>query len=125
MILGLGIDLVEVERLRKVLSRYGQRFLHRVYTERERELALSRSDPALYLAAVFAAKEAASKALGTGLRGVGWRDMEVRHEPSGKPYLVFYGRAKRRFEALGALRSHVSLSHERGHAVAVVLLEGE
>ncbi len=125
MILGLGVDLVEIERLRRVFSRYGQRFLDRVYTPAEQELALSRQDPSMYLAALFAAKEAASKALGTGLRGVGWREMEVRHEPSGKPYLVFYGRAKQRLISLGAVRSHVSLSHERSHAVAVVLLEGE
>jgi len=125
MILGLGVDLVEVERIRQVFHRYGERFLKRIYPPGEIKLALSRPEPVLYLAAAFAAKEAASKALGTGLRGVGWREMEIRHEKSGKPYLVFYGRARKRFESLGGKTSHVSLSHERGYAVAVVIIEGE
>lgn len=125
MILGIGVDLVEVGRIRRILDRYGERFLRRVYTPRERALALSRQDPALYLAAAFAAKEAASKALGTGLRGVSWREMEVRHEANGKPYLIFSGRAQKRFEELGGKASYISLSHERSHAVAVVIIEGE
>ena len=125
MILGLGVDLVEIDRIRYLLNHYGKRFLDRIYTPREATFAFRRSDPAPFLAAAFAAKEAASKALGTGLRGVSWREMEVCHHRSGKPYLVFHGRAKRRFQDLGGLSSHLSLSHEKNQAVAVVIIEGE
>jgi len=125
MILGLGVDLVEINRIRFLLKHYGKRFLDRVYTPEETAFALRRSDPAPFLAAAFAAKEAASKALGTGLRGVSWREMEVCHHHSGKPYLIFHGRAKRRFQALGGVASHLSLSHEKNQAVAVVIIEGE
>ncbi len=125
MIIGIGIDIVAIDRFQRVWESYRERFLHRIYTFREQVLAQNRSNALLYFAALFAAKEAASKALGTGMRGVGWREIEIRHEPSGKPFLVFHGRAKRRFHELGAQKSHVSLSHEKDYAVAMVLLEGD
>ncbi len=125
MILGLGIDVVEIDRIRYLLNHYGKRFLDRIYTSHEVTFAFRRSDPAPFLAVSFAAKEASSKALGTGLRGISWREIEVCHHNSGKPYLVFYGRAKRRFLALGGVSSHLSLSHEKNQAIAVVIIEGE
>ncbi len=125
MIIGIGIDLVEIERIRCVFIRYRERFLKRVFTHVEAQFAMKRADPAPYLAAVFAAKEAASKALGTGIRGISWKEMEVRHEKTGKPYLMFYGRAKKRFEGIGGIRAHLSLSHEKNNAIAIVIIEGE
>ncbi len=125
MILGLGVDLVEVGRVARVLERHGERFLKRILTPEERLFVSKRAEPAQRVAAFFAAKEACLKALGTGLRGISWQEIEVGHKPSGKPFLVLKGRAQERFEALGGRAIHVSLSHERSHAVAVVIIEGE
>ncbi len=124
MILGLGIDLVEVPRIEKVLSLYHRRFLDRILTEEEKKAISHKRYLPPYVAAYFAAKEACSKALGTGLRGVSWREMEVFHAPSGKPYMRLYGRALLRFSALGGKKIHVSLSHEKLYATAVVIIEG-
>ncbi|MGE4553023.1 MAG: holo-ACP synthase [Desulfovibrionaceae bacterium] len=125
MIVGLGIDLVEIGRIRAALARFGRRFAQKVCTEAELAVFDARPDPAPYLAAVFASKEAAVKALGTGFRqGVHLHTLEVRHLPSGKPELVLLGRAAERAASLGADRAHVSMTHERGMASAVVILEG-
>jgi holo-[acyl-carrier protein] synthase len=122
MIVGLGLDVVELERIRGAWERFGHRFAARVLTPAELE-ALPRH-PVSFLAARFAAKEAASKALGTGIaRGVGWHDMEVRRQDSGKPELLLHGAARRTAHALGATRAHVSLTHGRDVAAAVVVLE--
>ncbi len=125
MILGLGVDIVEVGRMARILKRYPKRFLERVFTQAERELILSRPESHLYAAAFFAAKEACSKALGTGLRGISWKEMEIGHHPTGKPFIVLKGRAQKRFQTMGGKSLHLSLSHERTHAVAVVIIEGE
>ena len=126
MILGLGIDIVEIDRIERAASRHGGRFLRRIFTEAEREFADSTARPAEHLAARFAAKEAAAKALGTGVAGgVRFREMEVVREGSGKPSMRLSGRAAERARELGATRVHVSLTHTRSHAAAVVVLEGE
>ncbi len=125
MILGIGIDLVEMERIRRIVAHYGDRFLNRIFTHLEVQFAVSRADPVIHLAALFAAKEAASKALGTGIRGISWKEIEVRHKESGKPYLVFHGRARKRFETMGGVRSYLSISHEKTHTIAIVIIEGE
>ncbi|OAG28441.1 holo-ACP synthase [Thermodesulfatator autotrophicus] len=124
MIKGLGIDLVEIPRIEKVLASYGERFLQRILTPEERKAISHKRYLAPYVAAYFATKEACSKALGTGLRGISWREMELLHEPSGKPFMRLYGRALERFKTLGAKRLHVSLSHERLYATAIVIIEG-
>ena len=116
-VLSVGVDIIELARLAAVLERHGSRFLERVYTERE--LAYCRGRVA-ELAARFAAKEAASKALGTGMRGIRWRDMEVLPDARGKPILYLHGAALARARELGLREFAVSLSHSRDFAVAVV-----
>ncbi len=114
----VGIDIIEIERVARVLDRHGERFLHRVYSERERERYGRRVNE---LAARFAAKEATMKALGTGIRGVRWRDIEVLPNRRGKPILVLHETAKRRAALLGLTHFSVSLTHSRGDAMAVVV----
>ena len=113
-----GVDIIEIWRIKGVLERYGQRFLDRIYTEGE--AAYCRGRPP-NLAARFAAKEAAMKALGTGLRGVGWKDVEVVRAPGGAPSILLHGRAERRAERLGVTELALSISHSREYAVAFVV----
>jgi holo-[acyl-carrier protein] synthase len=125
VVVGIGIDVVEIERIRRLMDRWQDRFLQRVFTEAEIAYALRRHDPAQHLAARFAAKEATLKALGTGLSmGVRWREMEVRRGPGEPPRLSLSGRTAELGEARGIRRLHVSLSHDAGLAVAQVLAEG-
>lgn len=126
MIVGLGTDLVGVQRIAAVYDRQGRRFLDRVYTAAEAAYCLEARDPGERLAARWAAKEAAMKALGTGwTKGVRFADIEVI--PAGEatpPTLRFHGAAAARCAALGATRWHCSLSHADGMAIATVILEG-
>jgi holo-[acyl-carrier protein] synthase len=125
VILGTGIDVIEIARIERAMARHGGRFERRLFTEAERERAARMKRPADHLAACFAAKEAAAKALGTGItKGVGFRQIEVVQEPSGKPVLRLYGEAARLAGAMGATRLHVSLTHAREVASAVVIFEG-
>jgi holo-[acyl-carrier protein] synthase len=117
-----GIDLIEIGRIQKALDRYGTRFLKRVYTEAEIQQA---RDSAPELAARFAAKEAASKALGTGIGPIAWVEIETINKPSGKPILRLSGRAKAIAENLGYQTWSVSLTHSRNTAAAVVIAVGE
>lgn len=121
---GLGIDLVEVERIRDLLTRHGERFKERTFTTAEQAYCDACADPAMHYAARFAAKEAAAKALGTGLwsQGVDWRDIEVLREPSGKPTLVLHRQARVHAENMGSSSSLISLTHTREHAMAQVIL---
>jgi holo-[acyl-carrier protein] synthase len=122
MILGLGTDLVAIARVEELLSRHGERFLTRVFTPREREECLRRVRPALHLAARVAAKEAAMKALGTGWSlGVRWRDVEVQSGGDTPPLLRLDGVARARAESRGVRDTLVSLSHDGGYALAVVM----
>lgn len=114
----VGIDIIEIERIRRTLERFGQRFLRRVYSDRERERYGRR--PA-ELAARFAAKEAVMKALGTGVRGIRWRDIEVLPNRRGKPIVVLHGTAAARAELLGFSHFAISLTHSRTEAVASVV----
>lgn len=124
MIRGLGVDVVEVARIRRARQRHGARFLERVYTSREIADCQGRADPDEGFAARFAAKEAALKALGTGWSGeVALTDAEVRVGPSGAPSLALHGGAARRARELGAQSFWVSLTHTRETAAAVVVLE--
>ncbi|MBD3163219.1 MAG: holo-ACP synthase [Candidatus Eisenbacteria bacterium] len=122
MIVGVGIDLIEVERVGRSESRFGDRFLRRIY--HPRELEQTRGERVQYLAARFAVKEATFKALGTGwAAGVRWVDVETRNLESGQPVLHLHGAARERAERLGAARYHVSITHTAGQAAAVVVLE--
>jgi holo-[acyl-carrier protein] synthase len=124
MIVGSGIDLVEVGRIQHSVERYGARFLDRVFTPAEQEYCLRKRSAAESFAARFAAKEAAAKALGTGIsRGVNWLQIEVVRERGGKPGLVFHGSAAQIASRLGAARAVLSLTHTDSLAMASVLLE--
>ena len=114
----VGIDVIEIDRVRRGLDDFGERFLRRVYTERERERYAGRVSE---LAARFAAKEATSKALGTGIRGIRWREMEVLSNRRGKPVLVLHGSAAERAARLGLHAFDVSLTHSRTEAMAFVV----
>ena len=125
MIAGLGVDIVEIDRMRQMLDTSGERLIARIFTEGEASYALARVEPALHFAARAAAKEATYKALsGNHLaRAVGWREIEVCLRDDGAPYLVLHGRAKERSTELGVDRALVSLTHSKTAAVAVVVLE--
>jgi len=124
MIAGSGIDVVEIGRIQKAMDRYGARFLSRVYLEEEKAYCLRKRKAAESFAARFAAKEAAAKALGTGISyGVNWLEIEVVREPSGKPGLLFHGRAAEIARRLGVVRSALSLTHTAEIAMASVVLE--
>ena len=125
MIIGTGIDLIEVARIRDSHERFGARFAGRILLPPEIEYCLSHRDPAPFIAARFAAKEAISKAFGTGIgASLGWHDMEVRRKPTGEPYVQLHGKGAELFQARGAARLHISLSHTVQHATAMAVLEG-
>jgi holo-[acyl-carrier protein] synthase len=126
MIHGIGIDIVRVERIRAGLERHGERFARRILAEEELAEMARCACPAEFLAKRFAAKEAAAKAIGTGLReGLALRDIAVGHDGRGRPVLVFHGRARELCTELGIGESHLSIADEREYAVAsVTLLRG-
>lgn len=125
MIVGVGIDLVEVQRMRDLLARKGERAMYRLFTDGERTYALTHPEPERQLAARAAAKEAAFKALaGNDLaRGIGWRELEVLSRPGRAPALLLHGRAAERANELRVTRVHLSLTHTEGSAAAVVVVE--
>jgi holo-[acyl-carrier protein] synthase len=124
MIVGLGTDLVEIERLRKSVERFGERFLRRVFTEGEIAYCMRKKNFAESFAGRFAAKEAAAKALGTGIsHGVSWTEFEVVREPGRRPELALSGRAAAIAASLGVARTALSLTHTREMAMAVVIFE--
>ena len=120
--LSTGVDIIEINRIAAVLERYGDRFLHRIYTPEELEYCRRRPSK---LASRFAAKEATMKALGTGVRGVSWKEIEVVRAPSGAPSIALHGRALSRAERLGVLEISVSMSDGREQAVAFVVARRE
>jgi len=121
-ILGIGLDATDIPRMEKAIARYGDRFVHRIFTEAEIAYCSSKHRPAPHYAGRFAAKEAAMKALGTGLaRGVTWRDIEVVRG-GGPPRLVFRGVALGHFQRLGATSSLLSITHAETLALAQVML---
>jgi len=125
MILGVGVDIVEVSRVNGVYERYGHRFLQRILRPAEIAYCLSYQRPGPRLAARFAAKEAIAKAFGTGFGGaLGWQDVEVLNRDSGQPYVVLHGPGPALLASRGASRLHLSLSHTEHYAAAVAILEG-
>jgi holo-[acyl-carrier protein] synthase len=125
MIVGSGVDLAEVSRIRKAIERFGERFIRRIYTPREIEYVEKRGASRFErFAARFAAKEAGMKAIGTGWRhGVGWQDFEVTNLPSGKPTLLFHGVAAKFAERLGVRNVSLSLTHTAETGMAIVIIE--
>lgn len=125
MIVGIGVDVVDVERMRRLHERYGARLVARVLAPWEHDGYTRAADPAALVAKRFAVKEAAAKALGTGLgRGIGLRDIGVAHDGGGAPSLRLAGGAAARAGRLGVERSHLSVTDERALAIAMVVLEG-
>ena len=113
-----GIDIIEIHRIRDVVSRWGDRFLRRIYTPEELAFCSGKENR---LAARFAAKEAASKALGLGIRGIAWKEIEVVRQRGHPPSLKLHGRAAKRAEFLGIIHLTISISHSRDYAVASVV----
>ena len=118
----IGIDIIEIARIQRTIDRWGETFLHRVYTESE--LGLCREKPSS-LASRFAGKEAVMKALGTGTKGISWREIEILAEPSGKPVVHLNGKAQERATDLGLDKLAISLSDSKQHAIAFVVGEAK
>ena len=114
------MDIIEITRIEKAINRWGKRFLHRIYTRPE--LKLCREKPQA-LAVRFAGKEAAMKALGTGIRGISWQEIEIMAEPSGQPLVHLYGKAQDKADSLGLGPLAISLSDSKEYAIAVVVSE--
>jgi holo-[acyl-carrier protein] synthase len=125
MILGIGIDIIEAARIASSYERFGERFVNRILLPDEIAYCLSHKNPAPFLAARFAAKEAISKAFGTGIgAALGWQDMEIRRKESGEPFVVLHGKGMELFASRGAKQLLVSLSHTQNYAAATAVLEG-
>ena len=124
MIIGTGIDIIEVARIRASYEKFGERFAARILLPAEMEYCSSHKDPAPFIAARFAAKEAVSKAFGTGIgASIGWQDIEVKRRETGEPYLILHGKGAELFKAREAVRIHLSLSHTLQHATAISIVE--
>ena len=124
MILGVGIDIIEVARVKASHERFGERFLNRLLLVDEITYCLSHKNPAPFIAARFAAKEAISKAFGTGTGAqLGWRDMEIGRKKSGEPFVILHGNGKKLFKSRRAKNLLISLSHTANYAAAAAVLE--
>lgn len=124
MILGVGIDIIEVSRIKAAHEKFGERFIQRILRPAEIEYCLSHRDPGPFLAARFAAKEAISKAFGTGIgQQLGWQAMEVCRYPSGQPYVVLHDEGQVLMSRMAGRVLHLSLSHTANYATAVAVLE--
>lgn len=124
MILGTGIDIIEVERIEASYEKFGERFLNRILVAGEMEYCLSHKKPGPFLAARFAAKEAVSKAFGTGIGAqLSWQDIEVKRKESGEPFVVMHGKGTELMKQRGARIVHLTLSHTEKHATAMAILE--
>ncbi len=124
MIRGIGVDIVEIERIQAAVEARKERFLARIFTDEERKYCFDMPRPFRHLAARFAAKEAVSKALGTGKRGMQWTDIEVCRDPHGRPFIKLYGGAADRAQDKGIVDVAISLSFNRNNAVASAVAMG-
>lgn len=124
-VIGIGVDVIECSRIQNSIERFGDRFLHRVFTEGEIEYSMSMKFPERHFAARFAGKEAVAKAFGTGIgKTVGWRNIDIRKKESGEPFLVFSGPAKAFATERGITSALITLSHTENYGVACVVFEG-
>jgi holo-[acyl-carrier protein] synthase len=124
MVLGIGIDIIEVARIKAAQEKFGERFLNRILHPAEIAYCMSHRSPAPFLAARFAAKEAISKAFGTGIGAdLGWHDMEVCRKPSGEPFVVLHGLGPELLKKRGGQNLLLSLSHTENYATAVAILQ--
>ena len=124
-VIGIGVDVIECSRIQRSIERFGERFLHRVFTDGEIEYSMSMKFPERHLAARFAGKEAVAKAFGTGIgKTMGWRNIDIRKKESGEPFLVFSGPAEAFAAQRGVASALITLSHTENYAVACAVLEG-
>ena len=124
MIFGTGLDIIEIERIKHSIEKYSPKFEQRVFTSSEINYCKSQGDPVKHFAARFAVKEAVSKCLGIGITGVlGFKDMEITHEETGKPVLNMIGKGKKLFQKLKLKSIHISISHDRTYAIAHAIAE--
>jgi holo-[acyl-carrier protein] synthase len=124
VILGTGIDIIEVSRIRDSLERFGDRFLHRILRPEEIAYCMAHKFPAPHIAARFAAKEAVSKAFGTGIGAqLGWLDIEIIRRPSGEPRVVLHGAGAELMAKSGATQVHITISHTQQYAAVAAILE--
>jgi holo-[acyl-carrier protein] synthase len=125
-VIGVGTDIIECLRIAQMIDRHGELFIRRVYTDHEIAYCSTKKAATQHYAGRWAAKEAVLKALGTGwVRGISWRDVEVRHKPGGAPTVALRGGAKEVLERSGITRMHISISHCRSHAIAYAIAEGD
>jgi|TARA_B100000959_G_scaffold273700_1_gene324546 holo-[acyl-carrier protein] synthase len=124
MIFGTGIDIIEIDRIKRSLQKYSDRFEQRVFTQKEIDYCHSQADPAKHLAARFSVKEAVLKCFGTGMTGgILWKDIEVDKQESGQPVLKLYGKGKQLFDQLNLKSIHISITHDKNYAVAHAIAE--
>lgn len=123
MILGTGVDIIEIDRIEKAASR--ERFINRVFSRAEKEYWQKMHCAAQTLAGAFAAKEAVAKAFGTGIGEISWQDIEILHTQNNQPYVALHGPARTQMEKMNAKNVHISISHCKQYAVAQAVLEGE
>ena len=124
-VIGIGVDVIECSRIQHSIERFGERFLHRVFTDGEIGYSMSMKFPERHLAARFAGKEAVAKAFGTGIgKSVGWRGIDIRKKESGEPFLVFLGPTEAFAAERGVTAAFITLSHTENYAIACVVLEG-
>jgi holo-[acyl-carrier protein] synthase len=124
MIVGTGIDIVEINRIKRSIIKYSDRFKNKVFTQREIDYCHSQADPAKHFAARFSVKEAVLKCFGTGMAGgILWKDVEVDNKKSGQPTLNLYGKGKELFNQLNIKHIHISITHDKSYAVAHAIAE--
>ena len=124
MIIGTGIDIVEIDRIKRSIIKYSDRFKNKVFTQKEIDYCHSQADPAKHFAARFSVKEAVLKCFGTGMTGgILWKDVEVENKKSGQPTLNLYGKGKELFNQLKIKHIHISITHDKSYAVAHAIAE--
>ncbi len=124
MIKGIGIDIIEIERIEHAINKNGDTFISRIFTKQEIAYCQKKNDACPFFAGHFAAKEAILKALGTGLRQISWQDIEINHDALGKPYAVFSTTIQQNLKNSAITTVHISISHSRNYAVAQAVIEG-
>lgn len=124
MIFGTGIDIIEIDRIKRSIQKYSDRFEKKVFTQKEIDYCQSQADPGKHFAARFSVKEAVLKCFGTGMTGgISWKDIEVDKQESGQPVLKLYGKGKELFDQLKLKSIHISITHDKNYAVAHAIAE--
>jgi len=125
MIIGTGVDIVKNKRIERLINKYGEHFLKKVYTEIEIEYCQAKKNSSSSFAARFAAKEAVLKALGTGMRNNSWQEIEIANNKLGKPEVLLFNKTAKKAEELKVTSIFISISHEKDYSIAQIIMEGE